>query len=353
MQPEQYNASHRVDQDKDQNWQRPDQGPSAPESAARTIDYTSHPFKATSLALGKVLTVNPVSVLTVGLIALAVSIGGYLAIILLSLVIPGNTAKILASFVAILFVILVVLRALGASTVLNLASFKGQQLTGRQALGSASAPGFWSLVGSQILTGILVFIGFLLLIVPGMILLARLSLTPFVIYDERLGAIAAMKRSWSLTKGHTVEMLGALFASFFVVGGSGGLLSVVGSQAGQATRYAELKAASAAQASTGKVHWLNPFIVILSVLAVIAYFGFIAFTLTQTFRDLMYKPYSTEQTQLDGLNTQQQDSLDAQQQYCYDSSASNPLECPEGQSCGTYGVCQDTTGTVTPDTMVQ
>jgi len=58
------------------------------------------------------------------------------------------------------------------------------------------------LVGVSLLTGIGVGIGFLFLVVPGLILFTRWSLAVPVVMLEGLGPRAAMKRSSALVKGH-------------------------------------------------------------------------------------------------------------------------------------------------------
>jgi membrane-anchored glycerophosphoryl diester phosphodiesterase (GDPDase) len=50
--------------------------------------------------------------------------------------------------------------------------------------------------------GIVVMIGFLLLIVPGAILTSALAVAPSALVVEGLSASEAMNRSWNLTKGH-------------------------------------------------------------------------------------------------------------------------------------------------------
>ncbi|WP_437797543.1 hypothetical protein [Sorangium sp. So ce693] len=61
---------------------------------------------------------------------------------------------------------------------------------------------FLSILGAQLLTGLAVGVGTLLLIVPGVILGLGLSMTTLVIVDKNLGAIDAMKESWRITTGH-------------------------------------------------------------------------------------------------------------------------------------------------------
>ncbi len=54
---------------------------------------------------------------------------------------------------------------------------------------------------ATILASIVITIGFILLVIPGIILSIRLSMAPFLIVDQNLGPIAALSRSWALTEG--------------------------------------------------------------------------------------------------------------------------------------------------------
>ncbi len=64
----------------------------------------------------------------------------------------------------------------------------------------------WKYFAIGILYGIAVVIGFILLIVPGIILLLRGSMIYLVLVDEGLGPIETLKRSFVLTKGHTFKI---------------------------------------------------------------------------------------------------------------------------------------------------
>jgi uncharacterized membrane protein len=84
----------------------------------------------------------------------------------------------------------------------------------------------WSLVFSLILGSILVgigsFIGFILLIVPGVIFALRASLTQYIILDQNEKAVPAIKKSLALTKGYFWSFF-RLMLCFVVLG----ILSVV------------------------------------------------------------------------------------------------------------------------------
>ncbi len=62
---------------------------------------------------------------------------------------------------------------------------------------------FWRLLGVYILSGIIIVIGFILLIVPGVIMLRRYYLAPYVMLDQKLGVWDAMERSAAMSKPYS------------------------------------------------------------------------------------------------------------------------------------------------------
>ena len=56
---------------------------------------------------------------------------------------------------------------------------------------------------ASIASGVIVFVGFILLIIPGIILAVRLQYATYLIVDKNLGPIEALKTSWKLTRGNT------------------------------------------------------------------------------------------------------------------------------------------------------
>ncbi len=64
-----------------------------------------------------------------------------------------------------------------------------------------------SYVIAAFVTSFAVVIGLVLLVVPGILLLVRLQMIPFLILDGRANALGAITGSWQLTRGHTVELL--------------------------------------------------------------------------------------------------------------------------------------------------
>ena len=63
----------------------------------------------------------------------------------------------------------------------------------------------------------MVILGFLFLIIPGIILAIRFSFFQQAIVEKRLGPIESLKYSWNLTRGNGLSLLGLGILSFFVL----------------------------------------------------------------------------------------------------------------------------------------
>jgi hypothetical protein len=78
-------------------------------------------------------------------------------------------------------------------------------------------PVFWPLVGVSILFGIAVAIGFVLLIVPGLVLLVIWSVVAPVTVLERPGVFAAFGRSRQIVRGNGWNVFGVIVMVFVIV----------------------------------------------------------------------------------------------------------------------------------------
>lgn len=61
----------------------------------------------------------------------------------------------------------------------------------------------FTFVITSFLTGIIVFAGFILLIIPGIYFAIRLQFSTYLVVDKKLGIMDSIKTSWRITKGHT------------------------------------------------------------------------------------------------------------------------------------------------------
>lgn len=72
---------------------------------------------------------------------------------------------------------------------------------------------FFPILGQTILSGLIIAVGLILLIIPGLFAIQRLLMAPYVLVNENLGVIASMKRSASLAR----ENSDAVWSVFGVV----------------------------------------------------------------------------------------------------------------------------------------
>jgi hypothetical protein len=84
-----------------------------------------------------------------------------------------------------------------------------------------------TLFGASLLYGIGVAIGFVLLVIPGLIAVARWSLIVPLVVIERLGVGEAFSRSSSLVKGQTGRVLGLVIVSALITGLAGVLVRAI------------------------------------------------------------------------------------------------------------------------------
>lgn len=74
-----------------------------------------------------------------------------------------------------------------------------------------------SIIGASILVGIIVAVGFFLLIVPGIYFALKYQFVNQLIIDKKLGILEAMKESARITKGKRMSLLGFDCMCFLVI----------------------------------------------------------------------------------------------------------------------------------------
>ncbi|UCD08388.1 MAG: hypothetical protein JSU79_08510 [Dehalococcoidales bacterium] len=79
---------------------------------------------------------------------------------------------------------------------------------------------YWNVLLAYIISGIIIFIGFILLIIPGIIFACKLSFVPYLVIDKKMDAVAAIQESWRLTNGYALTVFViALLAIPISIGG--------------------------------------------------------------------------------------------------------------------------------------
>ncbi|HKL33491.1 MAG TPA: hypothetical protein VJ919_13200 [Tangfeifania sp.] len=79
---------------------------------------------------------------------------------------------------------------------------------------------YLQIVLANLIVWALMIIGFILLIVPGIIVACRLAFVPYLVMDKNLEAMQAVEKSWHMTKGHgwKVFWMGVLSIFIFIAG---------------------------------------------------------------------------------------------------------------------------------------
>ena len=79
---------------------------------------------------------------------------------------------------------------------------------------------YWNAVLANILVGAIVIVGLFLLIIPGIIFACKLAFTPYLVVDQKMAVIEAVKGSWRMTNGHawTVFLIGLLAIPICIAG---------------------------------------------------------------------------------------------------------------------------------------
>jgi len=107
----------------------------------------------------------------------------------------------------------------------------------------------WRLLGLYVVAGLYVVVGLILLIVPGLIMLRRYFLAPYVMIDKNCGIAEAMERSAAMTKPYSGSIWGIIVVMILIgfaniVPYVGGLLSLLAGLfyvCAPALRYQQLK----------------------------------------------------------------------------------------------------------------
>ena len=104
-----------------------------------------------------------------------------------------------------------------ASTFLIAETYLGSTLPVGEAF-LRSTPYMGRLIGTSLLVSLMMGLGFLLLVVPGVIIACGLILTPAALVLEDIpGGTAAMGRSWALTKGQRGKIFGSLMVAVILL----------------------------------------------------------------------------------------------------------------------------------------
>ena len=79
---------------------------------------------------------------------------------------------------------------------------------------------YWNAVLANLLVGIIVGIGIVMLIFPGIIFACRLAFVPYLVIDQKMDVMDALKTSWDMTRGHgwSIFAIGLLAIPIVIAG---------------------------------------------------------------------------------------------------------------------------------------
>ena len=81
---------------------------------------------------------------------------------------------------------------------------------------------YWNAVVANVVVMVIVGMGFIMLVVPGIIFACRLAFVPYLVVDKQMDVMEALKVSWNMTRGHAGHIFLMGVMAFFI--GIGGLL---------------------------------------------------------------------------------------------------------------------------------
>jgi len=76
---------------------------------------------------------------------------------------------------------------------------------------------YLNIVLANLLTIALIILGFIALIVPGIIIACRLAFVSYLVMDKKLDPIMAVEESWKMTKGHGWTVFFMAIVSFLII----------------------------------------------------------------------------------------------------------------------------------------
>ena len=132
----------------------------------------------------------------------------------------GIMANLSLGIVQLLLSVVLSMIGVAATTSVVSDAYLGRSMQAGEALRRALGL-LGRLTGVSIGSGMIIFAGFILLVIPGLIAMSGLALASVVVVLEGKPAVEAMQRSWDLTKGFRRKVLGVLSITllFLVVPG--------------------------------------------------------------------------------------------------------------------------------------
>ena len=79
---------------------------------------------------------------------------------------------------------------------------------------------YWNAVLAKLVVGVIIVLGIIMLIIPGIIFACRLAFVPYLVVDRNMDVMEALRVSWDMTRGYGWQIfLMGLLAFLIVIGG--------------------------------------------------------------------------------------------------------------------------------------
>ena len=132
--------------------------------------------------------------------------------------VQGATAAGILGFLAFIYGILVEGPVQYGMAFAFLKAARGDKLEIKDMF--AAFKNYWNAVLASLFVGVIIVIGLILLIVPGIIFACKLAFTPYLVVDRKMGVMEAIEESWRMTGGHAwkVFFIGLLAIPICIAG---------------------------------------------------------------------------------------------------------------------------------------
>jgi len=84
---------------------------------------------------------------------------------------------------------------------------------------------YWNAVVANVVVGVIVGLGFVMLVIPGIIFACRLAFVPYLVVDRGMDVMDALRVSWDMTRGYGWQIFFMGILAFFIV--IGGLALII------------------------------------------------------------------------------------------------------------------------------
>jgi uncharacterized membrane protein len=79
---------------------------------------------------------------------------------------------------------------------------------------------YWNVVVAKVVVSVIIVLGFVMLVIPGIIFACRLAFVPYLVVDQNMDVMEALRVSWDMTRGYGWQIfLIGLLAIPIVLGG--------------------------------------------------------------------------------------------------------------------------------------